>query len=157
MAESFDISGLNVRDFHPGDLEQLLNIDQLCFPRGIAYTKKDFQRLLEKKGSFTIVAEFNQQIVAFGITLTDTIEKQMHLVTLDVLPSLQGKRIGSLLMNHILNRACLDKLNRIDLEVAEDNPKAIRFYRGQGFQTVQRLKKYYANNRDALLMTRKPN
>ena len=133
-----------------------MSIDQLCFPKGMVYTKRDFQRLLEKKGSYTVVAELNEQIVAFGITLTNTAEKKMHLVTLDVLPSLQGKRIGSLLMNHIFNCACLDKIKSIDLEVAEDNPKAVRFYRGQGFRTVRRLKKYYVNNRDALLMTRKP-
>ena len=80
----------------------------------------------------------------------------MHLVTLDVLPSLQGKGIGSLLMNQILNRACLDKIQRVDLEVAEDNPKAISFYRAQGFHTVKRLRKYYPNNKDALVMTGKP-
>lgn len=156
MSKSFDISGLSLRDFHPRDLRRLVKIDRLCFPKGVAYTEKEFQGLLRKKGSYTVVVELNQRIVAFGITVTDRIKRQMHLVTLDVLPGLQGKRIGSLLMNHILNHACLDKVERVDLEVAEDNSKAIRFYQGQGFQTVKRLKKYYADDKDALLMTRNP-
>ena len=152
MTKSFHISRLGLRDFHPEDLEQLVDIDQICFPEGIAYAKRDFRHFLRKKGSYVVLAEFNHRIVAFGITVT--LRNQMHLVTLDVLPDFQGKKIGSLLLNHILNRARLDKIERIDLEVAEDNSKAIRFYRSRGFRAVKRLKEYYANNGDALLMTR---
>ena len=152
--KGFDISGLHLRDSLPADLEQLVNIDRLCFPEGIAYAKEDFHYLSKKNGSYTVVAEYDQRIVAFAIIVTET--TKMHLVTLDVLPSLQGKGIGSLLMNQILNRACLDKIQRVDLEVAEDNPKAISFYRAQGFHTVKRLRKYYPNNKDALVMTGKP-
>ena len=78
----------------------------------------------------------------------------MHLVTLDILPEWQGKGVGKRLLEHIIGQARRDNIERINLEVAEDNYKAIQFYLNLGFQTVKRLKGYYSEGCHALYMTK---
>ena len=154
MKKEFDLARLVLRDYQPRDLPELVDIDSRCFAKGIAYTEEEFQRFLKKRRSATCIAEFGTQIVGFAITVTNTKNKLMHLVTLDILPEWQGKGVGKWLLQQIMRRARRDNVERINLEVAEDNPKAIQFYRNQGFQTVKRLRSYYSEDCHALSMTK---
>jgi [ribosomal protein S18]-alanine N-acetyltransferase len=154
MKKEFDLARLVLRDYQPRDLPKLIDIDSHCFAEGIAYTEEDFHRFLKKKGSATLIVEFGTQIIAFAITATSNKNKLMHLVTLDILPEWQGKGVGKHILQHMIRRARRDNVETINLEVAENNYKAIQFYLKQGFQTVKRLRGYYSKNCHALFMTK---
>jgi [ribosomal protein S18]-alanine N-acetyltransferase len=154
MKKEFDLARLVIRDYQPRDLPTLIDIDSHCFAKGIAYTEADFQRFLKKKKSATLIGQFGTQIIGFAITVTSSKNKLMHLVTLDILPEWQGKGVGKRLLEHIIRQARRDNVERINLEVAEDNYKAIQFYLNHGFQTVKRLRGYYSEDCHALYMTK---
>jgi ribosomal protein S18 acetylase RimI-like enzyme len=154
MKKEFHLARLVLRDYQPRDLPTLIDIDNRCFAKGIAYTREDFQRFLKKKGSTTVIGQFGTQIVGFAIAVASRRNKLMHLVTLDILPEWQGKGVGKRLLEHIIGQARRDNIERINLEVAEDNYKAIQFYLNLGFQTVKRLKGYYSEGCHALYMTK---
>lgn len=56
-----------------------------------------------------------------------------------VTPSAQGTGAADLLMQALLDRAAAHGCWQIELYVAEDNPRAQRFYARHGFQEVGRL------------------
>ena len=46
-----------LRDYSPADFETLYEIDQACYPRGIAYSRTMLRWYLKQRGSFCVVAE----------------------------------------------------------------------------------------------------
>ena len=46
-----------LRDYSPSDFETLYEIDQACYPRGIAYSRRMLRWYLGQRGAFCIVAE----------------------------------------------------------------------------------------------------
>lgn len=59
-----------------------------------------------------------------------------QVATLGVIPSFQGRGIGTLLMERAINRAWHLGVRTIDLSVRVENPRAINIYRRFGFQTI---------------------
>src|SRR5208283_1191510 len=46
-----------IRDYRAADFDRLWQIDQLCFPEGIAYTQMDLTGFIMKRNAITLVAE----------------------------------------------------------------------------------------------------
>lgn len=89
---------------------------------------------LSAPGSEFLVADDGARIggVAFATAAGETV--MLH--QLYVLPELQGRGIGGLLLDEI--ESCFPEAGRVRLEVAEENAKAIAFYLAQGFAEVGR-------------------
>ena len=47
----------SIRDYRAADFDRLWQIDQLCFPEGIAYTQMDLTGFVMKRNAITLVAE----------------------------------------------------------------------------------------------------
>jgi ribosomal-protein-alanine N-acetyltransferase len=59
-----------------------------------------------------------------------------QVATLGVIPSFQGRGIGSLLMERAIDHAWHLGIRTIDLSVRAENPRAIGIYKRFGFQTI---------------------
>ena len=55
-AQTADVQ-LTIRDYRAADFDRLWQIDQLCFPVGIAYTQMDLTGFIMKRDAITLVAE----------------------------------------------------------------------------------------------------
>src|SRR5271165_1467900 len=55
-AQTADVQ-FTVRDYQAADFDRLWQIDQLCFPEGIAYTQMDLTGFIMQRNSVTLVAE----------------------------------------------------------------------------------------------------
>ena len=64
----------------------------------------------------------------------------------------RGKGFGKLLLQFLIECAGVFKVERIFLEVKEDNIIAQNLYRKFGFKKVYIRKKYYSDNKDAIVM-----
>lgn len=86
---------------------------------------------LERPGSEFLVADDGVRIggVAFAVMADDG--AGVALQQLYVLPELQGRGIGGLLLDEI--EGCFPEATGIEAEVEEKNAKALAFYRAQGF------------------------
>lgn len=58
---------MRIRNYRPTDLQVLYQIDQVCFPPGIAYPKHELTEFISMHGSRTWVAESGDDPIGFLI------------------------------------------------------------------------------------------
>lgn len=111
-----------------------------------------FKSELENKNSKYIVAKLNSEIVGFGgiwFSVDD-----IHITNIVVKKCYRHKRIGTLILNSLIEM-CRNQLQKsITLEVNANNIPAQKLYENSGFKTVGIRKKYYNNTDDAIIMTK---
>ena len=87
-----------IRDYRAADFDTLWEIDQVCFPPGIAYTQMDLTGFVTRRKAITRVAEFAAgRDVASGIAgfaVAQPIRNIGRILTLDILPEARRYRRG---------------------------------------------------------------
>lgn len=153
-----------LRDYRPGDLRRLWEIDQQCFARGIAYSQRELAHYMAMAGGFTIVAETaasvenetTRQPRIVGFLVGQVLPRGVgHIVTIDVLPEARRAGIGSLLMEECETRLRTAECTAVYLETAVDNDTALRFYKRLRYSVLKTIPRYYLDSIDALLMGKK--
>ncbi len=150
-----------LRPYEPADFEWLWQIDQQCFTRGIAYSKRELAHYIALRGAFTIVAEAatplqkGRQPIA-GFLVGRKLRKDMgHVVTIDVVPEARRSGLGSRLMETCEERLRDAGCHAMFLETAVDNEVALRFYKRLGYSVVKTIPRYYFGSVDAFLLAKR--
>ena len=142
---------LSFRRLKQKDLYHVYQLDQLCFPQGIAYCFDTILYFYFYIDHYSLVAEEGEKIVGFIIASIDN-DKTSQIITLDIHPNYRRKKIGAQLLRraeeHLISRG----VKYVHLQVGINNTPAINLYKKSGFTEVKRLPKYYLNKIDALLM-----
>jgi putative acetyltransferase len=125
----------DINEFHLLRLEESVIIGTLSYP-AIRFEKSEsfYERLSENDHVFGVYFE-NKLIASFGITISSTLKtRHTGYIGLNVSTVHQGKGVGKLIMKYILdyNDKFLN-LHRLELEVFEDNFRAISLYEKFGF------------------------
>jgi len=141
---------LFLRSYQPGDFEALYQIDQSCYPPGIAYSRRMLKWYLGLPGAECVVAEHDAALVGFVLTARDA--AQGHVITLDVLLEHRRRGIGSALLAEAELRLCDAGVRQVTLETATDNRPAVAFWHKHGYRTRGILKGYYLGRVDAYWM-----
>jgi len=81
----------------------------------------------------------------------DSVADEAAVRRIIVSTAMQGKGVGSTLLDHGLAWAVQRGAKKVFLEVREDNDTAIRFYERAGFFLVNRRRDYYGGTHDALI------
>ncbi len=144
-----------IRDFQRRDLSGLHQLDQLCFPPEIAYSKTELKYFLTHPRCTCWIAEESNRGLA-GFVILERARRSGrptgHIVTLDVVPAERRRGLGTLLMRTAEKQMMQEGVTLMSLEVAENNTAAQSFYRGLGFITSGRIAKYYGGRVDAEVM-----
>lgn len=148
---SNEAASFRTREYRPGDFPTLCLLDQMCFPEGIAYTPEEIALGLAQPGAFVLVAEVENQVVAFLLAYQKK-RPVGHIVTIDVHPDFRQRGIGYQLMELAEERLRRGGAMRIVLEVSVENDPALQFYAKRGYLTRRLLPHYYRNESDAYLM-----
>lgn len=78
---------------------------------------------------------------------------EAHITTVAVKPNMRRKKLGELMLNHIINECFKKEIKYITLEVRVSNKPAINMYEKYGFKSLGTRKNYYQDNHeDALIM-----
>lgn len=150
---------ITVRKYQPGDFKRLLEIDQLCFVEGIAYSEEEMRYFLGMPTAISLVVV--DQGALLGFIIADRFRPRRasrsvgKIITIDVAPNSHRGGVGTLLMNSAeaeLKRAGCDY---VSLEVAVDNEPALNFYKKHGYSVLKVLPRYYLDSIDGLLMGKK--
>ena len=147
-----------LRDVRNGEFQLLWQLDQECFPRGIAYSQRELKQYMEAPGTFTIVAEADgtKAPTIAGFLVSQRHKRGLgHVVTIDVNPRFRREGVGTLLMQAAEQRLQVEGCHSIFLETAVDNSTAISFYKRLGYSILRTLPGYYMGDLDAFLMGKK--
>jgi [ribosomal protein S18]-alanine N-acetyltransferase len=150
-----------LRDFRRQDLETLWSIDQVCFPPGIAYSRRDLSAFIRLWRSFTLVAETakdGQKTAGpadiLGFLVAEARSGVGHIITIDVLPKARREGIGSELLAAAEKRLLSSECHTVYLETAVQNHSAIAFYKRHSYRTGKTVPQYYSDGGDALILTK---
>ncbi len=92
-------------------------------------------------GYYCVVVELGDEIVGHGIMSIGVGE--CHLLNLCIHPDYQGRGLGTILINYLLDVARWKKARIAFLEVRLSNARAFRLYRHLGFEEIGIRKNYY--------------
>src|SRR3954454_18336994 len=160
---------MKVRPAAAEDFETLWQIDQNCFPTGIAYGREELQWYMKLPRAFALVAESKGKIVGFVLVSIaqvkakkrgagaseSTIESVGHVITIDVLAKWRRDGVGSKLLAQAEDQLRQEGCRTVLLETRVDNDSAIRFYKKHGYTILRTIPRYYMGQLDAFLMGKK--
>lgn len=109
---------------------------------GEAWTRSQLSGILPMGGVFLMIAVDRERESVVGFSLFRTVASESELLLIAVLPGAQRRGVGTLLLDHFLDRARKDGVSRVHLEVRDGNP-AIDMYHSAGFSPVGRRRNYY--------------
>jgi ribosomal protein S18 acetylase RimI-like enzyme len=157
------IPGLILRPFQPPDFDVLLAMDQECFPRTIAYGRREMKSYLQSEGAHCIVAEIPDKEIRApaifrsitGFILTERESEIGHIVTLDVLVFYRRQCIGSLLLEAAEREAASHGVTSMYLETATTNKAAIALWKKHGYRETATIENYYGRGQNAFEMQKR--
>lgn len=141
---------LKLRPYEPEDFGVLYEIDQACYPPGIAYSKRTLRWFLRLPGAHCLVAAAGKD--AIGFILGEIEGARAHIITLDVLEPYRRNQVGSALIRAQEAHFAGQGVQHVELETATDNLPAIAFWQKHGYRTRGVLKRYYLGRVDAFRM-----
>lgn len=130
------------------DLDQVLSIEQACFPRG--WSRGHFMAELASERASCVVAELDGRVAGY-LCLT-TLLDEAEILDVAVDPDLQGRGIGAQLVQWACDEATRRGAALMLLEVRATSKPAIALYERFGFKQTGLRKAYYEENIDAVLM-----
>ena len=157
------IPRLILRPFQPPDFDVLLAIDQACFPKTIAYGRREMKSYLQSEGAYCVVAEIPDKEIRApaifgsiaGFILTERTSEIGHIVTLDVVEYYRRHCIGSLLLDAAERDAASQGATRMYLETATTNKAAIALWKKHGYRETATIENYYGQGQNAFEMQKR--
>jgi len=145
---------LRIRNSQADDLEALYQIDQICFPEDIAFSRIELAFYLNHPQSIAWVAEGTAAgILGFVLAHIEN-PARAHVLTLDVVPQARQRRIGTSLMDALHRELRKQKIEAIVLEVGVRNVPAQHLYDRLQYRYVRTLPGYYHGREDAYQLAR---
>ncbi len=135
------------------DLDFLVKLEKLCF--------SPFQQNSRKNIRHSIVSEFQEVLIvearngrkdAIGSITLFKYQRSIRIYSIAILPELQGKGYGDLLLKHVFELANRNQYEKILLEASSKNKQLIAWYQARGFKIVSGKTDYYSEGEDAVKM-----
>ncbi len=124
------------------DLTAVMTVMESAFPKtyGEGWNHHQCRSMLAMPSAKLLIA--SQGGVACGFAISRQAADEEELLMIAVSPDIQGKGIGYLLLEHVLQKARADNVVFVFLEMRADNP-AEKLYKKFGFHQIGRRKAYY--------------
>jgi ribosomal-protein-alanine N-acetyltransferase len=142
---------ITIRQAATEDLPQIMEIEQLCFPPGMAYPEDLFCYYITEPGHLTLVALSGRNLAGF-IVAGENGGPEAWIVTLDVHPDARRRGIGTRLIRSVEARYARSGVHRLSLQVGVGNTGALSLYDKAGYQKTDYLADYYRPGQDAFIM-----
>lgn len=134
---------------------ELVAIEKECCLE--CWTADDYRKELARETSLILTAKYKTEERGSEIkgfiasrfaalkTLSDKTERyaELDILNFGVLKKYRRQGIGSLLLNGLLERASVMRVESIWLEVRESNSEALNLYQKKGFSLIRMRKNFY--------------
>ncbi len=141
-----------LRPMTTDDAVAVAALDLKCFDERDAWNSDYFFYAARDKQSIYIVGEADGRIVA--CVGAEIYRDATEIETFAVEPEFQRRGLGTKIFAKLLAAVKARNSTLIYLEVRPSNTAAINFYNKFGFKIVDRVKNFYGNGEDALIMLR---
>lgn len=148
-AKQIELKGCNylIRQVEEEDIKDLLTIEREVYfgevPWNYTAFRYELGSLVPNLYLLVSTIDLPKKVVAFvGCRMAN---QNAHITNIAVLPSFQGKGIGSWLVDEIKKVALKEDCVTVTLEVRMSNKKAQSLYRKKGFISRTIKKGYYTN------------
>lgn len=142
---------LIIRPMTFSDISAVDEIARAVFPD--PWPLSSYQSELDNELAYFFVMTYSEVVIGyvhFWVTFDS-----VSIVQFAIRPELHGKKLGSLLMAHFLDRVSrLEEVRAITLEVRTYNESAIALYLNNGFQIINTKRQFYTNGDDAYYMVK---
>ncbi|MDX5418063.1 MAG: GNAT family N-acetyltransferase [Hymenobacteraceae bacterium] len=145
---------ITIRKAELADLRPIKAIDQLLFGAD-SYPLFVLRQFYDISSDYLLVAEISGEVVGYMLANYDQLKSQGWLLSLGVLPTHRGKRIGEKLMAACMGQMESQGVATLYLTVHPDNAAGIGIYTRLGFEVQETLPDYYLDNSPRLLMSRR--
>jgi len=137
------------------DAQGIAALEVALFPDD-SWTLETIAAELRHPDSFYLVAhdDSDNSLVGYGgLRASATLGGQGDIQTLAVVESVRRQKVGSTLLQALLDEARERAVTEVFLDVRADNEPAITLYRGAGFHEIHRRPGYYQpGSVDAIVM-----
>jgi [ribosomal protein S18]-alanine N-acetyltransferase len=143
-----------LRDYSSSDLETLYEIDQACYPRGIAYSRRMLRWYLSQPEALCIVAHASRadDLAVLGFIIAEARAEEGYIVTIDVLEAHRRSGIGTALLQETERRLAKMGVRYIGLQTATNNQAGVAFWQRHGYRSSGVTRGYYLGRIDAYEM-----
>jgi ribosomal-protein-alanine N-acetyltransferase len=133
--------GLHIEPAQPRDADAVAKLHASSFYRG--WPRQDIEAYLGDPDMPTLVVCDARRNIA-GFVMLRVLGDDVELMTIAVDRKFQGKGVGAALLKASFEDLMMTPVRRMILEVAADNPAAIKLYSKLGFKKLSERKGYYA-------------
>jgi ribosomal-protein-alanine N-acetyltransferase len=144
----------HVRELEWTDLETLAALETRLFPHDAWSIEAWWAELAERpRRDYVVAVDDAGQILGYaGLDLSGEVADVMTIATA---PEAQGRGIGRMLLDELIDRAARHGAEAVLLEVRADNTRARDLYERNGFELLSTRRRYYQpGDVDALVMRR---
>ncbi len=140
---------INIRELEPADLKAILSIQYKCFKD--PYPLSLLRRLQIMHPDGFLVAETDGVVVGYiiGVIRWGNIG---HILAIGVDPAFQRQRVGTLLIQSIIEHFKQRGARVVRLEARKTNAVAQHFYKNMGFLERGEMPYYYEDGEPAIAM-----
>jgi ribosomal-protein-alanine N-acetyltransferase len=136
-----------------GDLTALMQVETNSFDgSSFAMSRQNFIYHIKKSPLF--VYEIDNKIAGYILVFLRKDSFRARVYSVAVKENFRGQGIAAALFEKAISYAKKEGKSVIKLEVRAVNEKAIKLYKKLGFKTQKKLKAYYPDDMDALVMQR---
>ena len=139
-----------VRLARPADARGIAEMSRDFIEHGLGWSWSQSRVAHAIQDKATNVAVIQRGGCLYGFGIMHYGEDTAHLALLCVQPSQQCRGLGTLLTSWLEKPALTAGIATIHVEARADNPKAIAFYRKQGYDDAGRVPGYYRGAIDAV-------
>jgi len=137
-----------IRRVSVSDLETIADMEREIF--GESSYPINYLAELYLNADYFMVATAGDWIVGYIIGRLE--RRVAHILSIAVREGYRRRGIGSMLLKSFIEYAIRRGALRVYLEVSDRNEAAINFYLKHGFRVVDRIRRYYPDGSDALVM-----
>jgi ribosomal-protein-alanine N-acetyltransferase len=118
------------------DMDMVMDIEALAFPRHCCWERDDFERAIKKAAGIGYVAECGLGNV-YGYMVYLLHPKRLELLNFAVDPHVHRRGIGRAMVEKLVGKLSMTRRTHIDLHVRESNLPAQLFFRQMGFRAIE--------------------
>jgi ribosomal-protein-alanine N-acetyltransferase len=155
MSDNHSSQTLDIRLAKPRDGDNMARMSRRLIEVGLpwwCWTPKRVAKAIRSPDTIAIVANIGKTMTGFAMMYFG--DENAHLNLLAVEPAYRRRGFGCEMLKWLEESCAVAGILKVSLEVRANNLPAIRFYRSQGYETGERIARYYSGQEAAVRITR---